>query len=128
MNYFPNRKLNATPKNMVQKKKKKDIVYSTNPNFEYTSESDLEPETLLPIRQNLKVWLDRKQRGGKTVSLVKGFIGTSNDLKTLGSELKATCGVGGTVKAGEIIIQGDHRDKIVAHLQKKGYGARKAGG
>ncbi len=112
----------------MSKKKKLNVVYSTNPNFEYSTDGDEEQETLLPARQNLKVWLDKKQRGGKVVSLIQGFVGTADDLKELGSELKSLCGVGGTAKDGEIIIQGDHRDKIVAYLHKKGYGAKKAGG
>jgi|SRR5690554_4105529 len=112
----------------MAKKKKINVVYSTNPNFAYSTEGDDEPETLSPGQQNLKVWLDKKQRGGKVVSLIQGFVGTSDDLKSLASELKSLCGVGGSAKDGEIIIQGDHRDKIVAHLHKKGYGAKKAGG
>lgn len=112
----------------MAKKKKINVVYSTNPDFAYRSEGDDEPETLSPSQQNIKVWLDKKQRGGKVVSLIQGFVGTSDDLKSLASDLKGLCGVGGSAKDGEIIIQGDHRDKIVAHLQKKGYGAKKAGG
>lgn len=112
----------------MSKKKKINVVYSTNPNFAYSSEGEEEPETLSPSQQNLKVWLDKKQRGGKVVSLIQGFVGTSDDLKSLASDLKSLCGVGGSAKDGEIIIQGEHRDKIVAHLHKKGYGAKKAGG
>lgn len=112
----------------MSKKKKINVVYSTNPDFEYSTDADEEQETVLPEGQNLKVWIDKKQRGGKVVSLIQDFVGTADDLKELGSELKSLCGVGGTAKDGEIMIQGDHRDKIVAYLQKKGYGAKKAGG
>lgn len=112
----------------MSKKKRKHVVYSTNPDFEYATDGDEEQDTLSPEKQNLKVWLDKKQRGGKVVSLIRGFVGNTEDLKALGSELKSQCGVGGTAKDGEIMIQGDHRDKIVAYLHKKGYGAKKAGG
>ncbi len=111
----------------MAKKKKTNVVYSTNPDFAYSTNSD-EQETLDPSKQNLKVWIDKKQRGGKVVSLIQGFVGSSDDLKSLASDLKSLCGVGGSAKDGEIIIQGDHRDKIVEHLHKKGYGAKKAGG
>ena len=112
----------------MAKKKKINVVYSTNPDFAYSTDNNNEEETLSASQQNLKVWLDKKQRGGKVVSLIQGFIGTKDDLKSLASDLKNLCGVGGSAKDGEIIIQGDHRDKIVTHLQKKGYGAKKAGG
>lgn len=112
----------------MSKKKKGNIVYSTNPNYQMDIDDDEEIQTLPPGSQNLKIWLDKKQRGGKVVSLIKGFIGSSDDLKDLAGELKSLCGVGGTAKDGEIIIQGDHRDKILNYLQKHGYGAKKAGG
>jgi len=112
----------------MAKKKKINVVYSTNPDFAYSTDRDGEANTLPPAQQNLKVWLDKKQRGGKVVSLIQGFVGTNDDLKSLASDLKSLCGVGGSAKDGEIIIQGDHRDKIVEHLNKKGYGAKKAGG
>lgn len=112
----------------MAKNKKINIIYSTNPNFEYDTSGHEEEETKDPKDQNLRIWLDKKQRGGKVVSLIQGFVGSENDLKALAGELKSICGVGGTAKDGEIIIQGDHRDKILAHLQKKGYGAKKAGG
>ena len=113
----------------MAKKKKINVVYSTNPDFAYsTDHDDDEQETLLPAEQNLKVWIDKKQRGGKVVSLIQGFIGSNDDLKSLAGELKSLCGVGGSAKDGEILIQGDHRDKIVAFLIRKGYGAKKAGG
>ena len=103
------------------------MVYSTNPNFEYTTTQDEEPTTLPPQQQNLRVWLDRKHRGGKTVTLVKGFVGTDDDLTELGRMLKSKCGVGGSAKDGEIIIQGDHRDRVVDLLTQAGYKCKKAG-
>lgn len=112
---------------MAKKNKKKRIVYSTNPDFSYSYEEDKEDETLPNQEQDLRIWLDRKG-GGKVASIVKGFVGSSDDLKTLAKDLKNLCGVGGTAKDGEILIQGDHRDKILAHLKKEGYGAKKAGG
>ena len=103
------------------------MVYSTNPDFEYTTSAEPEVETLAPEKQNLRVWLDRKHRGGKTVTLVKGFIGTDDDLTELGRMLKSKCGVGGSAKDGEIIIQGDHRDRVVDLLTQAGYKCKKAG-
>ena len=110
------------------------MVYSTNPNFKYDTEEAPQIETLAPERQDLRVWLDRKQRGGKTVTLVKGFVGSDADLGELARLLKTRCGVGGaakdggSAKAGEIIIQGDHRDRVVEILAKAGYKCKKAGG
>ena len=103
------------------------MVYSTTPNFEYTTTQEEEPTTLPPQQQNLRVWLDRKHRGGKTVTLVKGFVGTDDDLTELGRMLKSKCGVGGSAKDGEIIIQGDHRDRVVDLLTQAGYKCKKAG-
>ena len=104
------------------------MVFSTNPDFEYTTTEEQEAATLPPAQQKLRVWLDRKQRGGKTVTLVKGFVGTESDLTELGRMLKSRCGVGGSAKDGEIIIQGDHRDRVVDLLTKAGYRCKKAGG
>ena len=104
------------------------VVFSTNPNFGYEHENEEEPETLQPSKQSLRVTLDKKQRAGKSVTLVTGFVGTEADLKELGKMLKTKCGVGGTVKDGEILIQGDFRKKILEILQKEGYKAKQIGG
>ena len=104
------------------------MVYSTNPDFEYTTAEEVEPTTLAPEKQNLRVWLDRKHRGGKTVTLVKDFVGSEADLLELGRMLMSKCGVGGSAKDGEIIIQGDHRDRVVELLTKAGYRCKRAGG
>ena len=104
------------------------VVYSTNPDFNYETERERDTRTLSAGEQDLRVWLDRKHRGGKQVTLVKGFAGSDEELKKLGSMLKNRCGVGGTAKDGEIMIQGDFRDRIVEILLKEGYKAKKAGG
>lgn len=103
------------------------VVFSTNPDFAYNTSEDSEPETLAPHRQNLKVWLDRL-KGGRVATVVRGYVGSADDLSELGKELKKSCGVGGTAKDGEIIIQGDHRDRVVELLVKAGYKCKKAGG
>lgn len=103
------------------------IMYSTNPEFEYHEEVD---ETTTPPnnQQDLRVMLDKKNRGGKAVTLITGFKGKQDDLDILGKMLKTRCGVGGSVKDGEIMIQGDVRDKVLGILQKDGYKVKKAGG
>jgi translation initiation factor 1 len=106
-------------------KKRLGVVFSTNPDFAYEEESDEEPATLAPEKQNLIVTIDRKGRGGKQATLVTGFIGTSDDLADLGRTLKVKCGVGGNAKDGEIIIQGDFRDRIVSLLKDMGYKAKR---
>ena len=101
------------------------LVYSTDPNFKLEEDNVEEQETVSPARQKLKIILDKKQRAGKAVTLVTGFIGKENDLQELGKKLKTFCGTGGSVKDNEIIIQGDNRDKVLQWLQKNGYTAAK---
>ncbi len=103
------------------------MVYSTNPDFEYDTGEEPEAETLEPSKQQLRVWLDRKHRAGKVVTAVKGFVGTTDDLEALARMLKTKCGVGGATNEGEIIMHGDHRDRVVALLTAAGYGCKKAG-
>ena len=110
------------------KKNRQGIVYSTSDDFEYDYYDNLEEETLPPAEQQLKVQLDKKARGGKQVSLVSGFVGSQDDLKDLAKVLKSKCGVGGSAKDGEILIQGDFREKIIEELKKEGYNAKKVGG
>lgn len=114
---------------MAKKNKGKQggIVYSTNSDFSYSSEEDTPEETLPASEQDLRIWRDRKG-GGKQVTVVKGFVGSEEDLKALGKELKTRCGVGGSTKNGEILIQGDVRDKVVEYLRDQGYSAKPAGG
>ncbi len=97
------------------------MVYSTNPDFAYETEEEQEEETLPKERQRLRVAVEKKNRGGKTVTVVKGFVGTETDLKDLGKLLKTKCGVGGAVKEGEILIQGEWRDRLVSLLRQEGY-------
>jgi translation initiation factor 1 len=114
---------------MSNKNKKRDgVVYSTNPSFARADEEADETVDLSPSQQNLRVWRDSKSRAGKTVTLVKGYVGSQSSLEELGKSLKSKCGVGGTVKDGEIIIQGDFRERITEILKKLGYGVKAAGG
>ncbi|MBW6481604.1 MAG: translation initiation factor [Vicingaceae bacterium] len=99
---------------------KNNIVYSTNPNFEFEDENE-EIETLPKEKQQLKVTIDRKQRKGKSVTLITGFVGEKEDLDKIAKELKSKCGVGGSAKNNEIIIQGEFKEKIVNLLIKNGY-------
>ena len=111
-----------------QPKNRIDIVYSTNSDFQYQYDEPEEQATLPPEKQDLRVMLDRKRRAGKTVTLITGFVGTQDDLESLSKELKTKCGVGGSAKDSEILIQGEFRDKIMQILLQKGYKAKKAGG
>ncbi|HQQ94761.1 MAG TPA: translation initiation factor [Bacteroidia bacterium] len=104
-----------------------DVVYSTNPNFQYREEPGEEAQTLAPAQQNLKIYLDRLG-GGKLLSRLSGFVGSKSDLEALAKELKQKCGVGGNAKDGDILIQGDKREKMLEILLKAGYKAKKAGG
>jgi translation initiation factor 1 len=108
-----------------QSKNRIDIVYSTNPDYRYRYEEQEETPTLPASRQDLRVMLDRKNRKGKAVTLVTGFVGTQDDLTELAKELKTKCGVGGSAKDGEILVQGDFRDKIMQMLTQKGYKVKK---
>lgn len=97
------------------------LVYSTDPDFKLPDENFEEQETIAPSEQKLKIRLDTKHRAGKAVTLVEGFIGTTADMDELGKKLKSFCGTGGSVKDGEIIVQGDNREKILQWLLKNGY-------
>lgn len=110
-----------------KKKTLGNIVYSTNKNLNFDI-SDKESETLAPRQQDLRIFLSKKGRGGKIATLITGFVGKATDLESLQKILKTKCGVGGTVKDGEILLQGDHRDKVLDFLIAAGYRAKKAGG
>ena len=97
------------------------VLYSTNPDFEYTTEQVEDPDTLEPARQELRISLSKKQRGGKEVTLITGFVGREEDLTELGRLLRQRCGVGGSAKDGEILIQGDQRTKLRSLLPSLGY-------
>ena len=108
----------------MSKKNKPDargFVFSTDPNFSFEENNNESSATLFPKQQKLRIRLDTKHRAGKAVTLITGFIGTDEDLESLGKQLKSYCGSGGAVKEGEIIVQGDHRDKVLQWLLKNGY-------
>ncbi len=111
---------------MSKKSNKNRIIYSTNPNYSYEEEEEM--DTLPPREQTLEVHLEKKNRAGKAAVVIKGFIGLEEDLKQLGKELKAACGVGGSTKNGNIIIQGDDRVKVMDLLKRKGYQVKRVGG
>lgn len=114
---------------MSKNKKPEGIVYSTNAAFEYQYNTPEEAITLPPQQQPLRISLDRKHRGGKQVTLITGFVGSNDDLQSLGRQLKSACGAGGAAKDGEIIVQGDFRDKIFDLLKRTGYNQiKKSGG
>lgn len=104
------------------------IMFSTDPDFEYQTPAQEVQETLANNQQDLRVLLDRKNRGGKTVTLITGFVGTTDDLEVLTKKLKTKCGVGGSAKEGEIILQGDFKEKVFLALQKEGFRVKKSGG
>lgn len=104
------------------------IMYSTDPTFSYDAEDAAPVEKIPANQQNLRVTLDRKNRGGKAVTLITGFLGTIEELEVMTKMLKTKCGVGGAAKDGEILIQGDFRDKVLLILQKDGYKVKKSGG
>lgn len=111
----------------MSKKNKPDhngFVFSTDPNFEFEGQNE-NIETLLPKQQKLRIKLDSKQRAGKVVTLIEGFVGKNEDMEELGKKLKSFCGTGGSAKGGEIIVQGDHRDKVVQWLIRNGYSSSK---
>ena len=102
-------------------KKKKNVVYSTNPNYNYEYEGSEGGESLAPGQQQLRIYPDRRNRKGKTVTVITGFQGSTDDIKSLEKSLKSACGTGGTVKNGDILIQGDFVKKVADLLEKEGY-------
>src|SRR4051812_41013769 len=109
-------------------KKRDGVVFSTNPDFAFEQQSSEEHVTLPPQQQQLKIFLDKNLKAGKQVTIVSGFVGSTDDLESLGKMLKSKCGVGGSVKDQEVLIQGDAREKIIQILTAAGYKAKKAGG
>ncbi|HQQ97937.1 MAG TPA: translation initiation factor [Cyclobacteriaceae bacterium] len=109
-------------------KKRDGVVFSTDPDFAFQQRAEPDSETLPPQQQRLTVFLDKSGRAGKQMSVVSGFVGKADDLETLAKTLKTKCGVGGSCKDGEILIQGDVRDKLVQLLTQSGYKAKRSGG
>lgn len=110
-----------------KKNNKKGIVYSTDPDFGYEYDEEEVAETLPPQQQNLKIQL-RRLKGNKQATIVYNFVGTEDDFKDLGKQLKSKCGCGGSVKDGEILLQGDFREKVKAELEKQNYKCKQVGG
>ena len=102
-------------------KERLNVVYSTNPDFQYETDECEEEETIAKNQQKLRVFIEKKGRGGKTVTVISGFVGTEDDMKELGKMLKSKCGVGGSVKDGEILIQGEFKLRIIDLLKAEGY-------
>jgi translation initiation factor 1 len=124
-------RLNITIQNKTMSKKNKPdskgFVYSTDPNFKFEEEQQ-SAQTLSPEQQKLRIWLNTRLRAGKAVTLITGFVGTDDDLQELGKKLKNSCGTGGSAKDGEILVQGDQREKVMQWLLKNGYkNSKKAG-
>ena len=113
---------------MSERKKRKGIVYSTDPDFKYDYGKGEQVETPPPPEQDLRVFRDSKKRKGKTVTIISGFTGTGHDLNNLAKELKNSCGAGGSVKDGEILIQGDKKEQVGKILSSKGYNFKFSGG
>jgi len=109
-------------------KKRLGMVYSTNPEYQFNSEQEEAIERLAPNQQTLYISLDRKNRKGKSVTLINGYVGTGEELKALARELKSKCGVGGSAREGEILIQGDFRDRIASLLKEKRFHVKHSGG
>lgn len=108
-------------------KKREGVVYSTNQDFDFSHQESDEQATLPKQQQQLRVMLDKSGRAGKQVTLITGFVGTAEDLEALGKMLKTKCGAGGSAKNGEILIQGDVREKVLSFLEKEGYRAKRSG-
>ncbi|MBK9213789.1 MAG: translation initiation factor [Saprospiraceae bacterium] len=114
---------------MAKQKNRINVVFSTNPDYQYETEEKVEADSIAPGQQKLRIALDKKNRGGKEVTLITGFIGPETELEDLGKMLKNKCGVGGSVKDSEVLLQGDHRDKVVKILLEKGFTqTKKTGG
>lgn len=105
-------------------KQRLNIVYSTNPDMQYETDEEKEAETLPPSKQRLRIMLDKRNRKGKEVTLVTDFVGSDDDLKNLARMLKTKCGVGGSARGGEILIQGDFRQRVKELLAAEGYNAK----
>ena len=126
--YYISNRLTARERKSMKKNDWKDrlnIVYSTKPDFQYSTDEKEEIETLPKQQQKLRVSIEKNHRGGKTVTIVKNFVGSEEDIKELGRLLKTKCGVGGSVKEGEILVQGEFKEKVIEILKKEGYSQTK---